>query len=973
MFASDQLFGQMVRIVAILILVVVACLAAAGHSVLAQGPPEQENDGEASSGKNDSNISQLLLEAIGERGRTGAQTGTGTKDTASRDTSGGQRSASADTRSPASTRGEDLQSGVSKDGSETSRDYGDLVRFDDDGNVQVYIHLASTDEASLQQVRDAVEQVEIENTEHGLIQAWVDPDELETLANLDTVKRIGTPDYGHTKKGSKLTEGDAVHRANLVRAFSGLTGAGVNLGVISDGADAWTSARATGDLPSSIEINPNQSSDGHEGTALMEIIHDIAPDAELAFSGIETSLGMAQAILWLANDAFDGEGADVIVDDVSFWFQPYFEDGIIAQAAEDVVDGGTVYVTAAGNSAEDHYEGQFSNNGEGFHAFDGSSDISMRLRVPLFAPLILQWNDPWGASDNDYDLYVCPAGLKPTEFNLYNGICDASTDHQDGDDYPVEFINVIGFEVDVFIKKYRGQSRSLEMFFYGATAREYGVPEGSIVHQGAVANVLAVGAVDEADPGNDDIETYSSQGPAQKYFPTYETPQKPDVVASDGVSVTGSGGFASHFYGTSAAAPHVAGIAALLIEAQRDADSSLTKKEVADAVIQTIKDTAVDLGPQGHDSKTGYGRADALAAVQSLNQLSGITFIVDSAGDGVDSNTSDGDCDDGNGNCTLRAAIQEANQDDGSFITFNISGNGTRTIQPASALPTITKTVFIDGFSQPGASTSNYLIEIDGTNAGTNTDGLTISGAETWVRGLVINRFDGNGITLQGSGGKQVIEENRIGTNADGNSDSGNGEAGVLVSGADLVIVRDNVISGNDTHGVELSGSADYAKIDHNFIGSNAGGTSDLGNTGSGIHISSGRYARIYRNLIAGNDSHGIALDGSSTYDNLAAENLIGLNDSNTAIANSGSGIHIGGGSNDNTVENNTIAHNTAAGVTIVDSSTTGNTVWRTPYTPTADWASTSTTTALPRMTQAATRIQDPTTSRTIPSSPPPA
>ena len=150
----------------------------------------------------------------------------------------------------------------------------------------------------------------------------------------------------------------------------------------------------------------------------------------------------------------------------------------------------------------------------------------------------------------------------------------------------------------------------------------------------------------------------------------------------------------------------------------------------------------------------------------------------------------------------------------------------------------------------------------------------------------------------------------------------------MLVSGADLVILRDNLISGNDTHGIELSGSADYAKIDHNSIGSNAGGTSDLGNTGSGIHISSGRYARIYRNLIAGNDSHGIALDGSSTYDNLAAENLIGLNDSNTAIANSGSGVHIGGGSDDNTVENNTIAHNTAAGVTIVDSSTTGNTVW---------------------------------------------
>ena len=173
--------------------------------------------------------------------------------------------------------GEELLSWVSKDDSETSQTVGDLVRFDNAGNVEVYIHLDSTDEASLQQVRDAVEKVEIEGAEYGLVQAWADPDNLEEVASLDAVKRITPPDYGYTKKGSTLTEGDAVHRANLVRAFSGLTGEDVKVGVISDGVDAWTSARARGDLPSSIEINPNQDSEGHEGTALLEIIHDIAP------------------------------------------------------------------------------------------------------------------------------------------------------------------------------------------------------------------------------------------------------------------------------------------------------------------------------------------------------------------------------------------------------------------------------------------------------------------------------------------------------------------------------------------------------------------------------------------------------------------------------------------------------------------------------------------------------------------------
>ena len=131
-------------------------------------------------------------------------------------------------------------------------------------------------------------------------------------------------------------------------ALTGLSGKGVKVGVISDGAAAWSTARATGDLPSSIEINPNLPGDGHEGTALLEIVHDLAPEAELAFSGAGpargsfTSLGMVKAILWLANDAFSGEGADVIVDDLAFFKEPYFEDGMVARAAADAVAGGAV-------------------------------------------------------------------------------------------------------------------------------------------------------------------------------------------------------------------------------------------------------------------------------------------------------------------------------------------------------------------------------------------------------------------------------------------------------------------------------------------------------------------------------------------------------------------------------------------------------------------------------------------------------
>ena len=344
----------MIRLATVLTVLVAACLVTVGYPVFAQGPPEQESGGVSSTGKSDSNISQFLLDSINQRGSGGTQQGAVT-----RDSTGGSRADSGVAGSSGAARREELLSGVSKDDIETSQTVVNLVRFDDSGNVEVYIHLDSTDEASLQQVRNVVERVEIEGAEYSLVQAWVDPDDLGDLAGLEAVKRITPPDYGYTKKGSTLTEGDAIHRANLVRAFSGLTGEGVKVGVISDGADAWTSARARGDLPSSIEINPNQDSEGHEGTALLEIVHDLAPDAELAFSGTESSLGMAHAILWLANDAFEEEGADVIVDDLTYYYEPYFEDGIIAQAAADAVAGGAVFVSAAGNHAQEHYEGDF--------------------------------------------------------------------------------------------------------------------------------------------------------------------------------------------------------------------------------------------------------------------------------------------------------------------------------------------------------------------------------------------------------------------------------------------------------------------------------------------------------------------------------------------------------------------------------------------------------------------------------------
>jgi hypothetical protein len=120
--------------------------------------------------------------------------------------------------------------------------------------------------------------------------------------------------------------------------------------------------------------------------------------------------------------------------------------------------------------------------------------------------------------------------------------------------------------------------------------------------------------VDVRDPGLDDIEAFSSHGPARIDFPTLETRAKPDLVAFDGIAISNAGGFPAcppfcAFFGTSAAAPHSAGIAALLL----DQNPSLTPTAVQAALTRS----AVDIGPRGFDDASGFGRIDALASAET--------------------------------------------------------------------------------------------------------------------------------------------------------------------------------------------------------------------------------------------------------------------------------------------------------------------------------------------------------------------
>ena len=252
--------------------------------------------------------------------------------------------------------------------------------------------------------------------------------------------------------------------------------------------DSRADAQASGDLPVSIEIDFERPGEGDEGTAMLEIIHDIAPNASLAFSGPATSLEMVESVNFLANTAFGGTGADIVVDDLGFFFEPFFEDGIVAQAVQSVVASGTIYVSAAGNDANTHYEGDFVNNGVDLHDF-GGGDAAMSVTIPDDETMIavLQWSDQFGFSGQDYDLIGCTPGSTP-ETILDTGECFVGTiDVQDGDDDPFEFFIIenegsSAANVDIFVSGlFADEVRRLEIYILGnITLNEHIVSAGSV-------------------------------------------------------------------------------------------------------------------------------------------------------------------------------------------------------------------------------------------------------------------------------------------------------------------------------------------------------------------------------------------------------------------------------------------------------------------------------------------------------------
>jgi len=496
------------------------------------------------------------------------------------------------------------------------------VRLHSLGTIEAYIYASTLSPAMLGTLRQHGVHILRSDAQYAMVYAAIPLEALVAVAALPFVRCIGLPAYSVRRTGSITSEGDTAMRADLVRTTLGVTGKGVKVGIIADSLCDPATAIASADLPGTITIVNGEDGCAEpdhfdEGLALAEIIHDLAPGADLLFhTGFPTSLDFIAAV-----QALTAAGAQVIVDDIGFLDEPIFEEGPVAQAVRQAIQQGVVFVSAAGNDAQRHYQGLFTefapNDGKprvNLHDF-GGGDTRLDLRIAARATVVifLQWANPFDGSANtaDYDLSLVDAAGNTLTISNDNQLNTKGP--------PLEvaaFSNTMGqsITVGVVVNRVAGPALPFSLNFntFGpVTVLKHNVASSSVFGHPCVREVIAVGAVDVQSAGFDTLENFSAQGPCELFFPTHEFRTKPDVAGADGVS-TSLPDF-TPFFGTSAAAPHVAAVAALLVEAGGPGAVNNTR------IANVLRLAAVDRGTPGVDNRFGYGVVDALTAVQGLS------------------------------------------------------------------------------------------------------------------------------------------------------------------------------------------------------------------------------------------------------------------------------------------------------------------------------------------------------------------
>jgi hypothetical protein len=631
---------------------------------------------------------------------------------------------------------------------------------------------------------------------------WLPVDQLDAATALTEVHAIRAA-MMRTKSGAVTSQGDYAQNSDLVRSDNSLDGAGITVGVLSDSYDCYsvyanngvpaggnagyanngfnTTAAgdvASGDLPASVNViedatcmnygAPVQLPFGDEGRAMMQIVHDVAPGASLAFYTAENSeADFASGITQLA-----GAGAKVIVDDVGYFDEPFFQDGLVAQSIDAVVANGVAYFSSAGNNGVLGYNNNspnFSfvstsspNTGEHLLNFAASgSPTATTTMLPVTIPplipgefvvIVVEWDQPYvtgapnsGGSTSKID--VCITGAVGSDI-IANGNLQAMTcsgPSSLGQD-PVQ-IMIIDNPANAAGNSSTANLNVMVGLSAGATpgrikvvveddgagsqiATQFATNSSTLQGHPSATGAAAVGAAffpDTISCGATTplLELFSSAGGDPILFDvngtrltTPVTRQKPDFVGPDGGNNTFLGftiagtGFDDNstvpecannanfpnFFGTSAAAPHVASIAALLLQA----DPALTPAEIYSVLQQGAAPMGATPNPTTgtFNFDSGYGFVQANIAAQKIPAVLPPAPTLTLASTSIVTG----------GSTTL--TWSSVNTSDGCTASGSWSGplasNGTQTVNP-SAVGSDTYTLVCANFAGTSPATSATL------------------------------------------------------------------------------------------------------------------------------------------------------------------------------------------------------------------------------------------------------------------------
>jgi len=555
---------------------------------------------------------------------------------------------------------------------------------------------------------------------------WLPVDQLDAATTLTELHAIRAA-MPRTRSGAIQSQGDFAQNSDLVRTSNALDGSGVTVGVISDSYNCYpvyasngvpanglngyanngfntTAAGDTtsGDLPASVNVikdatcmnygAPIQLPFGDEGRAMMQIIHDVAPGAGLAFYTAENSeADFANGIVKLAASvASGGAGAKVIVDDVGYFDEPFFQDGLVAQAVDAVVAQGVAYFSSAGNNgtlAYDNNAPSFTtlsttapNAGEHLLNFNQAAGGAVTTTLPVSIPplipgefvvIVAEWDQPYvtgapssGGAKNQIDLCIQGAVGNDIINNLTpsGGLGSATCTGGNAigaDPVQVMFVynradaagNSSAETLNIVVGLVNGGTAPgrikivVEDDGRGSQITQFATNSGTIQGHPGAAGAAAVGAAFFANTPScgftPTVEPFSSAGGDPILFnatgtrlTTPVTRPKPDFVGPDGGNNTflgftlADGGVTDastvteclnnagfpNFFGTSAAAPHVASIAALFLQA----NPALTPVEIVGFMQSTAVPMEVSTSGPVPNVAAGYGLVQANLAAQKV-------------------------------------------------------------------------------------------------------------------------------------------------------------------------------------------------------------------------------------------------------------------------------------------------------------------------------------------------------------------